>query len=254
VTVRTKEADAPNQSPPARLFLDDIEEIVSILVDANENREKSIRPDKDVKATLTLAIKDQVCDEVQELPKIATKTFDLSVSVAAQNWLPESSLTFRTYGTVLRLSGFTKVERLSIYHKLAPIFKRRNLWWATFIHSHSGWSATIFGAVSAALYILLLLWLSVLFLPITGSAIASYLSRHEVIHWSLRAATLIAVTLATALWSGRRQHSVIILRYSSEPSPLRQELLQKIPVAAVTSVLTFLLTLLGFYLKHKYWP
>ncbi len=50
------------------------------------------------------------------------------------------------------------------------------------------------------------------------------------------------------------QHTVIILRPSSEPSPLRQELLHKFPLVAISSALTFLLTLLGLYLKHKYWP
>jgi hypothetical protein len=251
VTIRTKEADAPNDFPPARLFLDDIEEIARILVDATEKKEKSIRPDKSAKITLTLTIKDQVCDELQELPKIATKTSDLSVRVAAQNWLPETSLRFRTYGTSLDLSGFTREEKFSIYHRLAPIFKRRNLWWPTLIQSHPSSSATIFGAASGALYALLFLWIAIL---LGAGSITTYLSRHEVIHWSLRAATLIAVTLAIALSVGRHPHSVIILRHSSERSPLRQDLLQKAPLMAISSVLTFLLTILGFYLKHKYWP
>jgi len=38
VTIRTKEADVPHEFPPARLFLDDIEEIVSILRQAVESR------------------------------------------------------------------------------------------------------------------------------------------------------------------------------------------------------------------------
>ena len=49
-------------------------------------------------------------------------------------------------------------------------------------------------------------------------------------------------------------HSTVIMRPSSEPSPLHQELLHKFPLVALSSVLTFLLTLLGLYLKHKYWP
>ncbi len=253
MTIRTKEPEVPSEFPPARLFLDDIEEIVRILVDANEKKQKSTHPDKDAQIKVTLTIEDQVCDEVEELPKIAKKTFDLTVKVEVQKSLPETSLRFRRYGTSMGSIGFTTEEKLSIYHKLAPIFERRNLRWATVIHSHPTWSGNIYGAAGAALLMLLGISLSVLLFG-KGGTITTYLSRHEATAWSLAAAVPILATLVIALKSANQRHSVIILRHSSEPSPLRQELLQKIPVAAITAVLTFLLTLLGFYLKHKYWP
>jgi hypothetical protein len=74
VTIRTKEAEIPCEFPPARLFLDDIEEIVRILVAATENRKREGELHEDpAKTRLTLTIKDRACDEVQDLPKIAKK-------------------------------------------------------------------------------------------------------------------------------------------------------------------------------------
>jgi hypothetical protein len=234
VPIRTKEADAPNKFPPARLFLDDIDEIVRILVDAVEKREKSIRPDKDAKITLTLTIKDQVCDDVQELPKIATKTFDLSVSIAAQAWLPDASLEFDRFGTSLGLLGFTTLQKLSIYHKLAPIFKRRNLWLATLVHSNNSLILTV--------------------LVLSGLANFALMSNKQTPSMLSHVITLLGAVASITYLATIFHHSTIILRHSSERSALRQDLLPRILPVAVGCVLTFLLTLLGFYLKHKYWP
>ena len=217
------------------MFLDDIDEIVRVLVDATEKRVKSIRPDKDAKIVLTFAIKDQVCDEAQELPKIAKKTFDLSVEVDVPDSAPWASLEFDRSSTFLMLIGFTTLEQLSIYHKLAPVFRRRNLWLATLVHSHSWLVHTV----------LLLL---------TLVNIALYASYHQhppmlfYMFWLLFLA-LVAIEITTA-----SHHSTIILRHLSERSALRQDLLGKILPVATGCVLTFLLTVLGFYIKHKYWP
>jgi hypothetical protein len=41
VTIRTKEQEVPGEFPPAKLFLNDIEEIVDILKELIESRELS---------------------------------------------------------------------------------------------------------------------------------------------------------------------------------------------------------------------
>jgi hypothetical protein len=242
VTIRTKEADAPNEFPPARLFLDDIEEIVRILVDATENRKEEWNKfNADAKTRVTLTIKDQVCDEVQELPKIAKKTMDLSVSIEVQMSLPQTFLRFSRFRTSLRSVGFTREQELSIYHNLAATFKRRNRRLVTLFRSHRVLFTTLF-------YLLLLAQIPAIVFKLnkqTTPTLATVISD---------VAFPIAITIGIAGLVTSFHHSIIILRHSSEPSPLRQELLQKIPVAAITSVLTFLLTMLGFYLKHKYWP
>jgi len=233
VTIRTKKADLPTEFPPARLFLDDVEEIVRTLIDAS----KSSQGHEEEKIILKFAIKDQVCDEVEELPKIAKKTIDLSIQL---NWeetgLLACTLTFSRNTSTLFSFG-SEEEHLTLFHKLAPIFKRRNLWVATLARSYPN----LFGALTfllcccAAFPLLILL----------GKQIPSM----RAILIGLPSAAIIISVLSTS-----SHHNTIILRPSSEPSPLRQGLLQKILLVVITSVLTFLLTMLGFYLKHKYWP
>jgi hypothetical protein len=234
VTIRTKEADVPGEFPPARLFLDDIEEIVRILVDAIETREESLTHKNDAKATVTLTIKDQVCDEVQELTKIARKTFDLTINVDAQGRLPDTYLSFDRDRTHLGAIGFTREEKLGLYHTLAPIFKRRNLWLATLVHSRK--------------------WLFLTVLFSSGLANALLFMSNKTPRMLTHLISLLSIAAAAAFLANIFHHSTIVLRHSSKPSPLRQELLQKIPVAAISSVLTFLFTMLGLYVKHKYWP
>jgi len=258
VTIRTKEADVPSEFPPARLYLDDIEEIVRVLVEATENHHKGEHGDPETKVTLTIG--DRTCDEVRELPQIAKKTTELSIRVETEGYGPATYLALHSKGNRLSSFGITADEQLRLYYKLAPIFKRRNRWLATLIHSHSSRSNFVHGAASAAFYLLSILLLAVLVLPmlVKPTTVTAYALRQEVNAWYLAIAVAISGTLVILLASALKRHTIIILRPSSEPSPVRQGLRDKLPAAlvgaALGSVLTFLLTLLGLYLKHKYWP
>ena len=230
MTIRT-EPEPPEGFPPARLFLDDIQEITGILVESTEMPEKS---------TVKLSIKDQVCDEVQELPKIARKTSDLSISVTSGDKF--SSSTLRIGHTIfLYFVGFTREQELYIFHRLAPIFKRRNLWLRTFVHSHPVVVATLSGLSLAGT---------------VGIVLAGLLT-----HKSSMMATacgILSVVIFVTILTNLFLPSIVIMRPSYESSPVREGLRDKLPAAligaGVGSVLTFLLTLLGLYLKRKYWP
>jgi hypothetical protein len=237
LTIRTKEPDAPTAFPPARLFLDDIEEIVRTLVDANKDSNPAPH-DEEAKLKVTFTIKDQVCDEVEELPKIAKKTDELSILLEWESGLIANSLRFYSDGSSLGTYLLTNEGHLTLFHKLAPIFKRRNLWLRTLVHSHRESSLALIIASCLTVATLAVMFI---FKP----------SNHQV---RIVAFALLLVSIIITLSATLYRHSIIIMRHSSEPSPLRQELLQKAPLAAISSVLTFLLTLLGFYLKHKYWP
>jgi len=237
VTIRTREPQVPDEFPPARLFLDDIEEIVRILVDSVDNpAEPRTPPPKDTKTKLTISTKDKICDEVDELRDIAKKTTYLFVTVE-RTGRDTASVTFTEWGALLNLSLYTRDEKLRMFHKLSPIFERRNRWLATLAKSHG----TLVGALSMLLYFAAAI--PVIFLII----------RQTPPLWAIAIGLLSLATVIT-VWATGSHHSIVILRPSSEPSPLSQNLLQKIPLMVITSVLTFLLTLLGFYLKHKYWP
>jgi hypothetical protein len=234
VTIRTREEDAPSGFSPARLFLDDIEQIVRILVEATENaKEKWTQPGVDAKTSVTLAINDQICDEVEELPKVAMRTTNLSIRVVVPKSLPETSLTFGKQSNWLRLVGFTREQEFAIYYKLLPIFKRRNRWWGTVVRTHRTLLLTLLVLMNIALFLIprkhAPTWL-VLGIGIPGM--------------------LLSVAFLAAIWS----HTIIILRHSSQRSTLRQEMMSKAIPIAVGCILSFILGLLTLYLKHKYWP
>ena len=139
MTIRTKEAEPPTQFPPARLFLEDIDEIVRVLVETAETQRPSDDGDK---PKVTLTTKGQVCDTVQELPKIAKKTIDLLVEVETQKW-SIASVQFYRYSTHLRFYGVSTSEQLILFHKLEPIFKRRNRWLASLVISFTTFIVTL---------------------------------------------------------------------------------------------------------------
>jgi hypothetical protein len=239
VTIRTKEPEIPTEFPPARLFLDDIEEIVRTLLAANKDLNPGVPPGEGTKLKVTFTIKDQECDEVEELPKIAKKTAELSILLGWESGYAANSLTFRRDGSYLATYMLEKEGHLSLFHRLAPIFKRRNLWLRTLVHSHRQSSLTLI--IASCLTVV--------------TVAEMFISKHpNDMAGTIALALLLMSIIITISTTTLYRHTIIIMRRSSEPSPVRQELLQKAPLAAITSVLTFLLTLLGFYLKHKYWP
>lgn len=232
MTIRT-EPEVPDEFPPARLFLDDIEEITRILAEAIEKL-----PDQDEKITVKFSIKDQVCDEVQELPKIARKTSDLSISVTLSGDEYSDSTLRIGHTSFLCFAGFTREQELNMFYKLAPIFERRNLRLRKFLRSHPVVAVSL-GGLSF------------------GGAAAIVPLVELLTHKSSMLATacgLLSMAIFIAILASMYLGSTVIMRPSSEPSPLRQELVHKFPLVAMSSLLTFLLTLLGLYLKHKYWP
>jgi hypothetical protein len=233
VTIRTKEAEAPSQFEPAKLFLDDIEQIVHILVEAAESRKETWKRENS-KTEVMLAVKDQVCDEVQELPRIAMRTNDLSVRVEVKNSLPQASLTFSKYSTQLRTVGFTREQELSIYHNVAVIFKRRNRWLATFVRSYQ----TLIRSLFVSLF---LVFIALSFKKQTPLMVGI-------------APALLSLAIGITALVGTWQHSVIILRRSSERDEHRQDQRTKALLVFLGYVLAFVLGLVSMYLKHKYWP
>jgi hypothetical protein len=242
VTIRRIDADIFHPLPPARLYLDDLEKVVRILVEAIENRkEEADRRDESARTKVTLTVKGLACDEVKELKDIAKKTTELNLKVE-RGWGGQSSLTLNTYYSAVTLIGFTREEQLRVLDQIAPIFKLRNLWFATLYYSNKTFRQVLFPLFSVALAIAA--W-TVPFNKVTPLKLRVAV----MLPFLVLNATVFVVIVTTAF-----RHSTIILRYSSERSAIRQEMVSKgIPIV-VASILSFILGLLTLYLKHKYWP
>jgi hypothetical protein len=240
MTIRVKADEVPTELPPARLYLDDVEEIVRVLKQAcSRNHESDARQaGADGSLSLTLQVGRKVCDEVSELPKIARKTTNLSIEVReGQRWSNRATVDLSRYATRITTYGFTRGEHFEVFGHLLVVFRARRHPWNALVHYGFGFSILV---ASVALQVAL---------PIL--AVRPFQNRALLPNLAVGMA-LIAVALAIA--AALFHHSVVILRPSSEPSSFRQDIGPKIIVAAVSSIIGAGLTLLTMYLKHKYWP
>jgi hypothetical protein len=238
VTVRTREPDLPSEFPPARLFLDDIEEIVRTLVDANKDLNPSGRRSGDDKLKVELTIKDQVCDAVEDLPKIAKKATELWISLEWESGFTACTLTFQKGLTFLSSFYLDREGHLGLYHKLTPIFNRRKRWLARFVLENERRFLTLAFITnliaSLALFALLRHYFS------TGAAVV---------------VVLVEITVFFFLtFAFQPAYNQIILHRWAEHHTQRQEKKWKLIPVVVSSILGFIVGLLTSYVKCKYWP
>ena len=237
MTIRTKPPGIPDRFLPARLFLDDLEEVVAVLKDEVEKARPGSEPSQ-----VTFEVNDRACDALEELREITPKATNLSIRVCGDEW-PAAALTVDKWSSRLELMGFSDEKHLSLYHRLTPIFNRRNRWLPSQFLSRK-----IGSIISMTLAVTLAVNLPVYLV----GALQLKLSAADLIMSTIAAGGLVTVAF---MWAITAKHTTIFFRRSSERDARRQELLTgKLLPAAIGSILTFGLTLLGMYLKHKYWP
>lgn len=126
MAIWTKEQDILLSGfPPARLFVDDIEEIVRIFRELVESHPIDPRSTtKNPKIKVLFSTPGEECDDIQDLPKIAKRCRELTIEVSRGDFLSTSLLIHPTF-TLLDSSGLTKEEKWSASRKLQPIFNKR---------------------------------------------------------------------------------------------------------------------------------
>ena len=242
MTIRTKEPDVPSEFPPARLFLDDIEEIVHILQEFIESRKTDSRSTvEDLKMTLRFSTGGKECDDVRDLPKIAKSNRELSISVARGGW-PETSLRFDPwFDTMWRSSGLTKEDTWSAFHKLDAVFQKRKRHWSALFRSLPWWvkwpPLYVFGPL----------------FPLLRFPLYKLMSHRAADATVLLSYGVIIMAIITAALMGAR-HTTLALRHSWDPSPFRQYVKDKLIPVVVGALIGIAGTILGLYLRHKFWP
>jgi len=225
MSIRTKEENTPSEFLPARLFLDDIEEIVGILRELVESQKSKL----DEPATkVTFSVSGSECDDLQDLPKIAKPYRALDIEVE-RGWF-STRLSFYFFFNSWRSYGLTREATLTAYHKLEPIFKKRKRHWATFARTVPWWFWVLVGAGSDAL------------LHLTHVATSTFKSHIP----------LVAIYLLAFIVGAR--HTSVVLRHSWEPSPFFVYLKDKIIPLIAGALLGIFGTLLTGYLKRRFWP
>jgi hypothetical protein len=238
VTIRTKEPGVPEEFPPARLFLDDIEEIVRILREFIESRETGSHSSvEDLKIKVRFSTGGKECDDIQDLPKIAKSNRELSIEVARGRWVEAYLRCHPWLGTLWWSMGHSQEDKWSAFRKVQPVFQKRSRRWSTLLHSLPWW-------------LVLPLWTAPIGAVLLLMPLLYNLMSHRAAH-TIQA--LMEGIIFTVMVIGAR-HTTLTLRNSWDPSPLRQYMKDKlIPVIAGT-LLGIAGTALTLYLRHKYWP
>jgi hypothetical protein len=237
MAIRTKEEDVPSEFPRARLFLDDIEEIVRIFRELIESRKLGpLSTADDPKIKVRFSTAGEECDDIKDLPKIAKRFRDLKIEVTRGNWV-ETSLTLHPMHSRWSSWGLSKEDTWSAFHKLQPVFKKRIRLWGSLLQSLPWWAGWP-------------LWLAFLWLfPEIDHPLAKLMPQRAAI---VTALFLYAFGILAVAFGSRETY--LTPRYSWEPSPVRHYLKEKLVPVVVGTVLGIGGTILGLYLRHKFWP
>jgi hypothetical protein len=249
MAIRPVQEAVPDTLNPARLFLDDIEEIIRIFVEAERDRNGRLPGNPDEALKPSFRVGNQTCDELADLARIYPP-FTNTFLVQVQRTGFDAFVHIDTGSTRWFAYGLNDNEEWGLFHKLEPIFEKRRLAWKSALHSHPRASYMVYGAASA----LLLFLVPTLFLiPFINRVprIASLLT--NLTEFSVLG-TVTLVVLFLALRLGLRSHSVVIFRNHSDYSTQRRALIWKTIPEFVKIVAGFLLGLLTLYFKHKFWP
>ncbi len=129
MAISSREKEVPTRLLPARLYLDDIGEIREIILHAAAPR--VVRPEDDptqLAVETKFYIGNQVCTEVQDLPKIKKHTRDFEMRLSAPDGF-SARFSVGEYGTQWTSYGLTKADAWRAFHKLEIVIERRKIRW-----------------------------------------------------------------------------------------------------------------------------
>jgi hypothetical protein len=120
MTIQTTVSPIPDSFPPAKFYLDDLEEIVAILREGVESEEE--RESKPT--TFTFGCAGRKCDTLEEVPRILKPRRELEIEVR-RGWR-STKLSWNPWiGNYWSSSSLSNAVALSTHRRLAPIFERR---------------------------------------------------------------------------------------------------------------------------------
>jgi hypothetical protein len=238
MTIWREEKPVPTNLPAARLYFEDIEEIVSILsilLRAGEKKEAE---------RVEFRIGKELCDNVQDLRKMARRTTNLQVTVVGASHYA----LFGIYRTMtLWTTNLSGEEAWSAFRRLEALFETRKLRWVSLLHRSRGmfFVSGLIQGVAAGILI--------------GLPISLHRGpRHPLSPVVIVGLIITALLVVLVITMGMLHHTVAILRNSWEHAAAREELRTKIVAGVIPALIGALFgiggALLAVYLRHKYWP
>jgi hypothetical protein len=232
----------PTDLPRARLYLDDVAEIVRILDEALTDPNRS--HDLQLKRELTVD-ETKLTDDVNDLPKIAKSTRDFIIK-ASRGYQFTARLRIGQFRPSLTTYGLNYPEQLAVFHRVEEIFSARRLFWQNL--SQGFIDATWSSLWSLALFVIC----PMVFVGLVARLLEKVLSLS--FRWAVGIPTvLIAVALIVVMASYFRSSTVIFSNFSEQAAARRGSTV-KFLVETAKMIVVFLLGLLSYYLAHRFWP
>src|SRR6266436_1725651 len=140
---------------PAKLYFDDIEQIIQIFFDAEKERSEERRCDEEVETLFQ--IHNQTTSDIQDLSKIHPDSTNDFLVEARKGTGFNARVRINETNTSWYAYGFTENEKWTLFHKLEALFEARKLRWKKLLHAHSRVAYWIYGATSVLLFALFLI-------------------------------------------------------------------------------------------------
>lgn len=229
MAIRRKEMQIPEGFPPAKLYLDDIREIIEMFRESIKYKTSERNTDSE---RLVFECDDKACETLEDLQAVGGKTVNFVIRISLQG--VEHTLAVHPAHVFWRFYGLTIAGGWDTYRKLAAVFKSRcDKWKATFC-SIPLWVPSLVGPPLC----LALLFILKKLMPANLAAVLDF-----------GVILLFMVFWAVAYF----RPTVVFLRPSNESSGFR-ELIKKSTPQIIAALIGVGATLLGVYLRHKLWP
>jgi hypothetical protein len=218
-----------------RLYLDDIENIVRILVNAGISMQRQQR-DVGIDPAVKVEYSDdkRMYDDINDFPKFVRRDY-LKIRVTISDCY-QARFWIESHWKNLDIRGPSLYEKIAIYDQIDAVLRARKLYWRTFVDGISG------------VVLLFVLWLALI-------PVVARLFQHSLPTGLAYFASFFLTMYAFAgfIWVFSRGN-VIVFRNSFEQAEIRRETLGKCLFEAVKLVIAFGLGMLTLYLKHKLFP
>jgi hypothetical protein len=232
MTIERIRRPVPTRFLPARLYVDDIQEIIDLF-----EKEAKTHGNVEEATHTTITVEDKKCDQVDDLLHLGVReTRTLEVDVEKMG----VQLRFRTttFSTEWTSYGLPYDKAWAIYHRLEDILDERAYKWRRLCRALTAGSRDAVWLVLAIISGASLTWnFKTMTAPIVRDAL--------VVPYFF----LFAIVLA-----GTRQNSTVVFRRYSDHAAARRDFKEKMIPDLIKIGIGFGLGLLAEYIKHKLWP
>ncbi len=232
MAITRQKKPVPYDLPPARLFLDDVEEVVAVFQDGTRY---GLWPSEEA-LTLRFVVKDLECDSVEDLQELAGNTLQFSIEVTKGTGYVVELVAGSDTRSRVTFFGVTDDGKRLLYARILEIFDRRTVMWKYILHRIPWWVYVV-GIYSLFLFL-------VQFIPALKE-------------WSwiapLASVALALLLLGYVWYSATVRYTVIELRYLRERSGALRTLKSWLPYL-VAAILGSIVTVAADRIIRAIWP